>query len=381
MPEEDDARTAASRRRTALLHALLGLGVGYVVLHPVSMVIFRWLDPRAADGPHAGTAHPVLGPILHSFSADMLPMGVAFAVFAALVASLNGARHATLVSQRDSLSRQLDLNRRYRAALVRKTRALKARNEQISRMERSNRRTTQYMAHDFKTYLGCIMAWAEVLLEDDPSHGGSAKGTQIIHRIRRQACQMMAAVQDLLIFARLKETRDFRGSSVAVRALLLETVDDLSLPSHTRKIHLMPDGGDCPSLYMDPRLIKRVIANLISNAIKHNGPDTQVRIGALRSTDGSEVVFCCEDDGRGIPPDARERLFEEFSEAATTTSSESTGLGLAFCRAAVAAHKGRIWCDSESRQGTRFYFTIPTPEEDTDESHDRAQEARPGGGG
>ncbi len=75
-------------------------------------------------------------------------------------------------------------------------------------------------------------------------------------------------------------------------------------------------------------------------------------------------VFC-SDDGLGVPSEVLPALFQVF-EAAPAEYGESTGLGLAFCKAAVEAHDGRIWCESLEENGATFYFAIPIDKEETD---------------
>ena len=114
-------------------------------------------------------------------------------------------------------------------------------------------------------------------------------------------------------------------------------------------------------LFADPRLLRRALCNLISNAIKHNGPDTRVRLDAQVAESRTEVVFSCRDDGVGIPPEVLPSIFNEFA-GTNDSSGDSTGLGLAFCKAVVEAHGGRIWCES-TPHGARFFFTIPLHKE------------------
>ena len=104
-----------------------------------------------------------------------------------------------------------------------------------------------------------------------------------------------------------------------------------------------------------------MLVNLIANAIKHNGPETRVVLDAVTGTESEATLFSCRDDGRGIPDHILESIFEEFSSTGNG-DPESTGLGLAFCKAAVEAHGGKIWCVSKRELGTCFYFTIPDVE-------------------
>jgi two-component system sensor histidine kinase KdpD len=146
--------------------------------------------------------------------------------------------------------------------------------------------------------------------------------------------------------------------------VLQEAARDYSLPAHTGEITLGEQQPNCPTLLGDPLLIHRVVCNLIFNAIKHNGPETHVFLDAQVDKSGSHVLFSCRDNGNGVAPDILPTIFTEFVTTGDSCS-KSTGLGLAFCRAAVEAHRGRIWCEN-STQGAAFLFTIPMHKEHKD---------------
>jgi signal transduction histidine kinase len=306
------------------------------------MMVFQWLDPRLAADSHHGESVGLWGPIAHSFHLSMLPMGLVFGVIGALIAAFYACFRLTLTAQRDRLAEQAEM--------------LKRNNEELARLELANRRTSQFMAHDFKTSLGCVAGFTTQLLEQPQLQEDRDVASALVC-IRRQAHGMMGSVADLLEFSRVREGREPRMKPTSVAELLQEAVSDFSLPAHTERLTLGEQYRSCPSLLADPRLLRRVLCNLIANAIKHNGPDTQVRLDAQVAESRTEVLFTCCDDGAGIPQKLLPSLFTEF----TTTgdpSSESTGLGLAFCRTVVGAHGGRIWCEN-LEQGARFLFTVP----------------------
>jgi len=323
--------------------AAAGFLLGYAVLHPVSMVIFQWLDPRLGAGLSHGQGGGVWGPIAHSFHLSMLPMGLVFGTIGALVATLYGFHRLVLTAQKDRLAHQAEL--------------LRQSNEELARLELANRRTSQFMAHDFKTALGCVAGFATQLLQQPRLREDGDVATALVC-IRRQAHRMLGSVADLLEFARVREDRGPQMEPVSVADVFREAVSDFSLPAHTRRITLGDHYLDCPRVFADPRLLRRVFCNLISNAIRHNGPDTQVRLDARAAESHKEIVASCCDDGGGIPPEVLPSIFTEFN-GANDTLGESTGLGLAFCKAVVEAHGGRIWCESEPDHGARFFLTIP----------------------
>jgi len=337
------------RCRSLAWPATVGFLFGYIVLHPVSMVVFQWLDPRVAAVPH-DEANRFLGPIGHSFHVGMLPMGLVFGLIGALIAAFHGRHRLMLTSQRDRLAEQ--------AAL------LKQKHKELARLELANRRTSQFMAHDFKSALGCITGFAGELLRQ-PRLRKDTEVAEALVRIRRQAHRIMGSVMDLLEFARVRERNAPRMKLVSVTDSLQEAVTDFSLPAHAEHVTLGGHHARCPRLPADPRLLRRVLCNLISNAMKHNGPKTHVHLDGQVDVLRTEVLFSCCDDGAGVAPEVLPTIFTEFA-GTDDSSGDSTGLGLAFCKAVVEAHHGRIWCESTQPRGARFFFTIPLHKEPDD---------------
>ena len=144
--------------------------------------------------------------------------------------------------------------------------------------------------------------------------------------------------------------------------LIEEAASDFSLPALAEHITLGDKHACCPPLTADPKLLRRVLCNLISNAVKHNGPDTHVWLDAQTDQLRPEVLFSCSDDGAGVSSEVLPSIFTEFA-GTDDSSGHSTGLGLAFCKSVVEAHGGRIWCESTEKQGARFFFTVPLGKE------------------
>jgi signal transduction histidine kinase len=130
-----------------------------------------------------------------------------------------------------------------------------------------------------------------------------------------------------------------------------------------RRLTLSSDVAEShPPVWADPRLVSRILHNLVGNSIKFTPEGGVIRVSALADSP-SALRVAVSDDGPGIPAELRERLFQKFSTG--DVKGRGTGLGLAFCRLAVEAHGGRIWVDTEPGRGSTFNFTLPR----TDENH------------
>src|SRR5580692_3732962 len=114
-------------------------------------------------------------------------------------------------------------------------------------------------------------------------------------------------------------------------------------------------------VWADPDRILQTLNNLLSNAIKFSPAGSEVHLTA-RNLDESEAIIEVRDQGRGIPADKLEHIFDRFQQgdASDSRALGGTGLGLAICRSIVTQHGGRIWATNAPDQGTIFHFTLPT---------------------
>lgn len=110
-------------------------------------------------------------------------------------------------------------------------------------------------------------------------------------------------------------------------------------------------------------MITRVVINLTENGIKYTPKGGQVWLSAKQVDNMVEISV--RDTGPGIPEEMRVRVFDKFSRVKYKNAPKGIGLGLAFCRLAVEAHGGRIWVESDGKNGSNFKFTLPieTPRE------------------
>jgi len=109
----------------------------------------------------------------------------------------------------------------------------------------------------------------------------------------------------------------------------------------------------------DPGLIRRVIHNLLSNALKYTQEGGDVRIVITPSD--NEIRVAVTDTGPGIAPEDHQRIFEKFGQVENREHRLGTGLGLTFCKMAIEAHGGSIGVESKIGKGSTFWFTLPHP--------------------
>jgi hypothetical protein len=115
---------------------------------------------------------------------------------------------------------------------------------------------------------------------------------------------------------------------------------------------------EAEQLVADPGLLRRVLANLMANAIKHTRRGGYIDFRAWKQDDA--FVLSVRDDGEGIPEVDQKRIFNAFEQSRHTVHDRyDTGMGLTFCKLAVEKHGGKIWVESKVGRGSTFYFTIP----------------------
>ncbi|CAG0932348.1 two-component system, OmpR family, phosphate regulon sensor histidine kinase PhoR [Thermoflexales bacterium] len=179
---------------------------------------------------------------------------------------------------------------------------------------------------------------------------------------RTAARRVAWMIDDLLNVSKLEAGRlQLNFTPLAVADWLAEKQEMYRTQLEAKQITLaLQTPAKLPLAWVDIELIDRVLDNLIGNAIKYTHLGGHIAITA--EANAERLTLCVQDDGEGIRPDERERIFEKFARG---TSSEVTatrpgaGLGLAFCRLAVAAHGGTITADGAPGRGTTFTVTLP----------------------
>jgi len=115
--------------------------------------------------------------------------------------------------------------------------------------------------------------------------------------------------------------------------------------------------ADLPQVEMDVDMIRRVLINLLENAIKYTRTGGQITASARRSK--GEITVSVADTGPGIPAREQQHIFDKFTRIQGEGRAKGLGLGLAFCRLAIEAHGGRLWVESEEGKGSTFSFSLP----------------------
>jgi light-regulated signal transduction histidine kinase (bacteriophytochrome) len=245
------------------------------------------------------------------------------------------------------VSLSIEAMHRYRQSYEKELKEVKAINKELDEF-------TYIASHDLKEPLRGIHNYMSFLKEDH-AEKLDQEAQQYIDSTQRLAERMTNLTDQLLAYSKLGKA-EMKKEPVDVDAIVDEVLEDLS--------GLRPDGielrriGKLGTAKGDAIRIGEVFQNLITNAAKYNDKSSKwVEIG--RDDSGVHPVFYVRDNGIGIKPQHKDRVFQIFKRLNENSKFGSgTGAGLTIVKKIIERHGGRIWLDSVPDEGTTFYFTL-----------------------
>ena len=182
---------------------------------------------------------------------------------------------------------------------------------------------------------------------------------EILQAAVQSAEELSRMANELLDVSRLEQQKMPVGRAVWDLTQIASDVR-AALGPLDRERDIEIESGEKVETECDGALVRRVIENLVSNGMRHTPAGSRIRIAVTRGD--HRVRVAVHDEGRGVPPGAREKIFEKFGtlEARHEQTYHSTGLGLAFCKLAIEAHGGTIGVDSRVPAGSTFWFELPS---------------------
>lgn len=209
--------------------------------------------------------------------------------------------------------------------------------------------------HDLRAPLTVVMAHLSMLREDVADRSESAENADAA---MAAALRVNRMANNLLDISRLEASRlPLQRSPTDIAQVARAVTRAMAALDPSRRIEmraLKPVVCEC-----DGELMRRIIENLVSNAIKHTDPGGHIVVQVSSAT--ACVRVAVEDDGPGISEESRECIFERYSAKSlqTRAGAHTVGLGLAFCKLAAAAHGGKIWVERMVPNGSRFVVEVP----------------------
>lgn len=236
-------------------------------------------------------------------------------------------------------------------------RALHLRNNELEQLS--------YVAsHDLKTPIRGIGALVEMIEEDlDPYFKDPDANPEIranLTLIQDRVVRMTELTNGILELSRVGSTAP-QSAPVLLQDLVTALVSDFALQPDQISV-----GGDVQTICHDPLNLRRVLENLVSNAVKYQQSDQRLQIALSADLRGPLIEFRLRDNGIGIDRAYHAKIFEMFQTLHHDARADSTGIGLAIVKKAVARHGGRVAVDSEPGKGTEFFWTWPSAAKTTD---------------
>ena len=230
--------------------------------------------------------------------------------------------------------------------------------EQVKSLEWANNELSQFVyiaSHDLREPLRSIMGFIQILKDEEPEL--SEDGHFHLERINESARRLNLLVVDLLQYARVGQSpfmeavnlNDLISEIMDEEAPLIEQVSGEFVVSELPTIEIGKPDADI------------LFRNLISNSLKFckEGSSPRVEISTNRNPGTGNWEYCVKDNGMGIDPQHRERVFRIFQRLNRRDHYAGTGIGLAICKKVVEVYKGNIWLESTLGSGSSFYFTLP----------------------
>ncbi len=228
-----------------------------------------------------------------------------------------------------------------------------ARTAELTAVNRELESFSYSVSHDLRAPLRAIVGFVQILDED---HGDTLApdARRSLERVKVNATRMGQLIDDLLTFARIGRAPLSR-ERVDVTHLARTVADEaIAAADHAVELVLEP----LPPCMGEPVLIKQVLANLISNAVKFTARRDRAKVTIGATTNG-ETVYFVRDNGAGFDERFAEKLFGVFQRLHRTAEFEGTGVGLAIVQRIVNRHGGRVWAEGRVNEGATFYFTLP----------------------
>lgn len=230
--------------------------------------------------------------------------------------------------------------------------------ERTSQLEDANKELEAFsysVSHDLRAPLRAIEGFTEILLRQYGTRLDD-EGKRIGSVITGSTQKMSQLIDDILSLSRLG-WKEMQYSSIDMKAMANKSYLELTTPETQQRIDFQL--GDLQDVSGDPTLIKQVLMNLISNAIKFTSQREQPIISVTGREEENRLVYCVKDNGAGFDVEYKDKLFGVFQRLHSEKEFPGTGVGLAIVQRIVRRHGGDIWAEGVEDKGAEFCFSLP----------------------
>ncbi|HEY9856222.1 MAG TPA: ATP-binding protein [Stenomitos sp.] len=233
--------------------------------------------------------------------------------------------------------------------------------ERTAALEQANQELESFsysVSHDLRAPLRAIDGFSQILLEDYAASLDD-EGRHMLATVRESTVRMGHLIEDILSFSRMGR-QAMQTVPFDLAELAREVFEELRAATPDRRLRLVIQ--EVPPAYGDRALIRQVLVNLFSNALKFTQPRAEAEIRLSGACDGMENRYEVRDNGVGFDMRYADKLFGVFQRLHSEAEFEGTGIGLAIVKRIIGRHGGRVWAESDLGQGATFHFTLPRPD-------------------
>jgi len=234
----------------------------------------------------------------------------------------------------------------------------------LRRLKAMRRDFVANVSHELKTPLTSISGYAETLLDQPPPPPETAR--RFLEVIQAESRRLLSIIEDLLTLSRLEQHGDKQGAQIVLAPHKLLPVARSAIErcrplADSRRITLNLTGDEDLEAVVNPGLLEQAVVNLVDNAVKYSPEGSTVTV-ILEQAQAKGPTIAVRDQGPGIPPGERERIFERFYrvDKARSKKAGGTGLGLAIVKHIVLVHQGEIWVEGTPGKGATFAIQLPS---------------------
>ena len=231
--------------------------------------------------------------------------------------------------------------------------------------EQANEQKSEFLAqvsHEIRTPLNAIIGFSDVMIEERFGAIDNERYREYLRDIRRSGVHVLEIINELLDLSKVESGKlDLTFEAVNLNELVAETVALLQPQANTNRTIIRTSlSRSVPKVVADPRSIRQIILNLVSNAIKYSEANSQVIVSTVYETNG-EVALRVRDTGKGMTPNEIEWAMKPFRQVHTVTENnpEGTGLGLPLTKALVEANRAYFELESNPGSGTIAHVQFP----------------------
>ncbi len=230
------------------------------------------------------------------------------------------------------------------------------------KLERQKDDFIKVVSHELKTPLTSLFGYSELLIEKCADEKDD-ESLFMLGRMRNQTLRLTRIIQDMLDATRIEENKIwFRKDFFDIGSLISQITEEVQIinPGH----QIVIDENECIEICADKERTSQVLTNILSNAIKYSPKASKIIVRYF--VQGNEVVCSVQDFGQGIPPENSAKIFERFYQVKTANSlNHGIGMGLYISSEIIKRQHGRIWVESNTGEGSTFFFTLPLNAEKT----------------